>query len=90
MGPHISGAAYEVSEELLRTFVERFGEVVVAGSRKLSLLGAIRSSLVEAGVDRRMIADAGISTPTAADAWFSYRAESGLCGRHGAIAFMER
>ncbi len=90
VGPHIAGPDYEVSDELLRRFVAEFGECVIAGERRLSLLEAIRSALVDAGADEAMIVDSGISTATACDRYFSYRESGGKCGRHGAVAFMRR
>ena len=90
VGPHIAGPDYEVSDELLRRFVAEFGECVIAGERRLSLLEAIRSALVDAGADEAMIVDSGISTATACDRYFSYRESGGKCGLHGAVAFMRR
>lgn len=88
VGPHIGAADYEVSEELLARFVDAFGAGVDAGERHLDLGRAVVCALVEAGVDPGAISTAGVSTASATDRFFSYRAEGGRCGRHGALAVM--
>ena len=51
IGPHITGAEYEVSTELIERFAERFPGVVAPGpSRLLDLAACIRAALGEAGV----------------------------------------
>lgn len=87
IGPHITGADYEVSEELLGRFFAEFGPAAQgAGPRLLDLSACIRSALVDAGVPAANICDTGLSTVSQNDRFFSYRAEGGVCGRHGAIA----
>lgn len=88
IGPHILGCDYEVSEELLSRFESEFGSIVRAGERHLSLAAAIEETLVNAGVEPCRVFNVGISTPAATDRFFSYRAEHGTCGRHGAVAWM--
>ncbi len=89
LGPHIRGDEYEVSRELIERFIERFGPAVAsAGPRLLDLSVAIRASLVAAGVGEDAIVDTGCSTMSELDRFFSYRAEGGVCGRHGALAVM--
>lgn len=95
VGPHISGAAYEVSEELLATFTGRFGARAQACgpdgaplARHLDLTACIRASLAEAGVRPERVVDAGLCTATNTGRFFSHRAEHGKTGRHAAVAFM--
>ncbi|MEY8436746.1 polyphenol oxidase family protein [Atopobiaceae bacterium 24-176] len=88
IGPHIAGCDYEVSIELLNRFETEFGSMVEAGPRRLSLAAAIEKSLVSAGMDPCNIVNPEISTPASTDRFFSYRAEGGVCGRHGAIAWL--
>lgn len=88
IGPHISGAAYEVSQELLDRFTGRFGPCAQAGPRHLDLEACIRASLVEAGVAASRVVDAGLCTAGRTDRFFSHRAEHGRTGRHAAVAFM--
>lgn len=88
IGPHIAGCDYEVSEELLNRFETSFGSMVKVDDRHLSLAAAIEQSLTSAGVMPCNIHNIGISTPAHTDRFFSYRKERGLCGRHGAVAWM--
>lgn len=86
VGPHIGAADYEVSAELLGRFEAEFGPRVVAGEGRLSLAEAVRCALEDGGVAPGQVVDAGVSTPRATDRFYSYRAEGGRCGRHGAVA----
>lgn len=88
VGPHIGTSDYEVSQDLLDRFVAEFGPEVDGGSRHLDLGRAVRRALEDAGVPAARIADAGVSTASATDRFFSHRAEGGHTGRHGAIAWM--
>ena len=88
VGPHISAAAYEVSEELIDSFVDDFGESVRVGERNLDMSRAIYLTLCEAGLVSEHFYDVQRCTVGEVDTFFSYRAEHGQCGRHGAIAFM--
>ncbi|MBM6817662.1 laccase domain-containing protein [Olsenella uli] len=90
VGPHIGAADYEVSEELLRTFVGEFGEGVARAPRNLDLAFAVTSALADAGVAADRVAACDVSTARATDRFFSYRAEGGTCGRHAAVALMGR
>ena len=89
IGPHIGGADYQVSQGLLDGFVADFGESVRRENRCLDLGAAITVTLLEAGMKRDQIVDAGISTATNTDRFYSYRAEHGTCGRHGALAYIQ-
>ena len=79
---------YEVSEELAARFAAEFGPSVVPTPRHLDLTAAVVSALASAGVDEKRVAVCDVSTASATDWFFSYRAESGETGRHGAIALM--
>lgn len=88
VGPHIAAASYEVSAELAERLAARFGRDVLVGERHLDLGAAVRATLVEAGVPAEAICDECPDTATTTDRFFSYRAEGGSCGRHGALAVM--
>lgn len=88
IGPHIGAADYEVSRELADTFAREFGSQVVCGERNLDLGRALRLTLEAEGVPAEAIVDECPSTASATDRFFSYRAEGGTCGRHGAVAVM--
>lgn len=88
IGPHIAARSYEVSEELATRFADRFGSQVIPTPRHLDLSAAIRASLEGAGVASERIVDCGLDTFELTDRFFSHRAEHGLTGRHGALAFM--
>ena len=85
-GPHILGDEYEVSADLFTMFSEQFDNLKVSVHRMLDLSACIRQSLEEVGVFPCEIHDPQLSTGRQNDLFFSYRAEKGLCGRHGAIA----
>jgi YfiH family protein len=86
IGPHIGMRDYEVSWELARDFKMAFGPSVVPERRLLDLGRAVTLTLCEAGIEQRNIASCELSTASATDRFFSFRAENGRCGRHGAIA----
>lgn len=88
VGPHIGVADYEVSPELAASFVEEFGPGVISGERNLDLSAALAVTLRDAGVPSESVAWVEESTASATDRFFSYRAEGGTCGRHGALAVM--
>lgn len=88
VGPHIGAEDYEVSKELLGRFVAEFGPRVRthAQGNYLCLAEAIRSALEDEGITSDQILVSNLSTPSHTDKFYSYRAEAGTCGRHGAIA----
>jgi YfiH family protein len=88
VGPHITVGDYEVSPELAATFSSEFGNMVVRRSRMLDLSYAIRRTLEDEGVPAGSIVDPELSTASNTDRFYSYRAEGGTCGRHGAIAYL--
>ena len=89
IGPHIGSCCYEVDSELLGMFCDRYGQVCNAGASHLKLEAAVRLSLLVAGADAQRIASAGICTSCSVARYFSYRAEDGNTGRHGAVAYRE-
>lgn len=86
VGPHIHVECFETGEEVRTQFIERFGALVSPDDSQVDLLAALSCDLVEAGVLRERIVDAGVCTMCEPDRFFSYRASGGICGRHGAIA----
>ncbi len=87
VGPHIQGADYEVSPELLAEFVETFGPEVAVDERHLALARAVEATLTAAGVGEESICICEDSTASAPDLYFSHRRD-GVCGRQGAIAWL--
>ena len=87
LGPHIHAECFETSEDIHRQFTERFGTGCSAGARHIDLAAAQRESLARAGVAPERVVDAGVCTVCSNEAYFSYRALGGVCGRHGAFAF---
>ncbi|MDY2777199.1 MAG: polyphenol oxidase family protein [Collinsella sp.] len=88
IGPHILGDEYEVSTKLLHKFSLEFANIRRSDDRLLDLSSAIRLSLEESGVPRCEIHDPLLSTMRQNERFFSYRKENGICGRHGAIAYL--
>lgn len=86
IGPHIGPCHYEVSDEIMSQFINTFGTFARAESGGLDLGAVVTSSLIDAGVSTCNIAALGVCTAEATDRFFSYRAEGGLTGRHGALA----
>lgn len=88
IGPHILGDEYEVSADLLMMFSKQFDNIKITVHRTLDLSECIRQSLEEVGVLPCEIHDLQLSTVRQNERFFSYRAEQGICGRHGAVAYM--
>ncbi len=86
IGPHIGACHYEVDGSTMSQFVHSFGTVARAESGGLDLGSAVAVSLTSAGVDPCKIATLGTCTAETIDRFFSYRAEAGRTGRHGALA----
>ncbi len=85
VGPHVGSCHYEVSEELMSRFSERFGTLARATGRKLDLSAVARKELKRVGMPETAVAVSDVCTVCANDRFFSFRAE-GLTGRHAAIA----
>ena len=88
VGPHVLARDYEVSEELAARFAAEFGPDVIVGERNLDLSAALAATLAEAGGGEGAVAWCEDSTASTTPRFFSYRAEEGTCGRHGALAVM--
>ncbi len=86
VGPHIGACHYEVGDEIMSQFFNAFGTVARAESGGLDLGSVVAASLTSSGVDPCRIACLGTCTAEATERFFSYRAEGGLTGRHGALA----
>lgn len=89
LGPFIHGECFEVGKDTFALFAEEFGQEVLVGKNHVDLGAAIKKDLIEAGADPQRIADVDVCTVCTTDRFFSYRAEQGVCGRHGAFAFRE-
>ena len=88
MGPHVGVADYEVSVELAQRFVAEFGEGACQPGNHLDLGFCVAQALHDAGVSADALASCDVSTASATNRFFSYRASGGTCGRHGALAFI--
>lgn len=88
VGPHVQACDYEVSQELVDRFVDGFGPGANPSGRLLDLGHCVRAALLAAGVPEASVACCDVSTASATDRFFSYRAEHGRCGRHAAVAVM--
>lgn len=86
IGPHIHRECFETSVEIHDQFVGAFGRTCDAGHRHIDLSQALRVQLVEAGIVSERICDVDICTMCQHDEFFSYRAQQGTAGRHGAFA----
>ena len=89
VGPHIGVDDYEVESSLAERFAHEFGSDVVGDGGHLDLGLAVRKTLMQEGMGSEAILDECPSTASATGRFFSYRAEGGTCGRHGAIAVIE-
>lgn len=86
IGPHIHSECFEVDCDVAKRFTAEFGRDVVADEHHVSLLAAVRSDLLRAGVRPQRIVDAGICTSCHSDKYFSFRASGGTCGRNSVAA----
>jgi YfiH family protein len=86
IGPHIHAECFEVSAEIARQFADLFGEGCTPDDRHVDMAAALRSDLTAHGVAFERIVDAGACTKCENDRFYSYRAQGGRCGRHGAFA----
>ena len=86
IGPHIGPCCYEVSDELMGRFVAEFGTACDAGGSHLDLSVAVSAALLRAGASADRIVHAGVCTSCHHEEYYSYRADAGVTGRHGAFA----
>jgi YfiH family protein len=85
IGPYIGPCHYETTGAFLSQFTDTFG-TIVAPQGRLDLGAVVSESLNGVGVPVTSMVRAGICTAERTDAFYSYRAEGGLTGRHGALA----
>lgn len=85
VGAHVQACHYDVDVKTMSHFVNVFGTVARAESGGLDLGAVVNASLIDSGVDSCNITALGICTAEATDRFYSYRAEAGLTGRHGAL-----
>ncbi|HSK47800.1 MAG TPA: polyphenol oxidase family protein [Coriobacteriia bacterium] len=86
IGAHIGSCHYEVGPDILSQFVYTFGTLARVRTRGLDLDAVVRQSLTDAGVSQWRITSLGACTAEETHRFFSYRAEQGVTGRHGALA----
>lgn len=89
-GPYIHAECFETGEDVRERFVERYGAACAPDDRHVDLGAALDADLRHAGVTAERIADAELCTVCHNERCFSYRAQKGACGRHGALALRER
>ncbi len=85
IGPHIGVCCYEVGDEVLSQFRDKF-VTLSAASGRLDLGAAVAEDLVRAGVSMERQSHLGLCTADNTDTFYSYRAEGRLTGRHCAVA----
>lgn len=85
LGPHIGKECFETGPDVRARF-ERFGTACLHGASNVDLAAALRAQLVRAHVCPERIAEVGKCTVCHNDEFFSYRAQQGSAGRHGAFA----
>ncbi len=90
VGPHIGPCCYETSAQILERFTQAFGPGCDAGQRRLDLGAAVQASLLQAGASPQRIVHAGRCTSCSNSDFFSYRADGGTTGRHGAFAYLAK
>lgn len=86
IGPCIGSCCFEVSEEIAQRFQGEYGDGTCVEPRHVDLRHAVSESLARAGVSRKRTAVMRKCTSCDAGEFYSYRAEGGTCGRHGAFA----
>jgi YfiH family protein len=95
IAPSIGPCCYEIDEPVITAFRDRgldpapFTGPGGGGRWKLDLRRLNRSILVEAGVRPDNISVAGLCTSCRPDLFFSYRAQSGLCGRMASLMVLK-
>jgi hypothetical protein len=85
IGAHIGPCHYQVGEEIVSQFGRAFGTLARVPTGSLDLGAVVRMSLIDAGVAEWRITSLGVCTAEAIESFFSYRAENGITGRHGAV-----
>lgn len=86
IGPYIHRECFETSPEIHDQFTTKFGQSCSYDSSHIDLGAALRTQLERVGVDPTRIADMDVCTVCNNDRFFSFRAQDGTAGRHGAFA----
>lgn len=86
IGAHIGACCFETGAKVRQRFMQVFGEKCLCENGNINLEVALRISLARSGVSEDRIACVGLCTVCSNDQFFSYRAQDGVCGRHGAFA----
>ncbi len=87
IGPHIGPECFETGEDVHSGFRKKFGEACVFDGTHIDLALALRVQLEGIGVRADRICDLGKCTVCCNEEFYSYRAQGGVCGRHGAFAY---
>ena len=69
-----------------RLFVEKYGEECAFDQTHINLGKALRVQFERIGISSERIADVDYCTVCNNDKFFSFRAQLGIAGRHGAFA----
>lgn len=85
-GPYIHAECFETGPDVYNRFIGQFGSVAAYDETHIDMGACLDKALVAAGVEARRIADVNCCTVCDNRNWFSYRAQGGVCGRHGAFA----
>lgn len=86
LGPYIHRECFETSAEVHALFTDKFGQSCSFDEDHIDLGAALRVQLTELGVDPSRICDLDRCTVCDNDRFFSFRAQDGIAGRHGAFA----
>ena len=86
LGPYIHAECFETGEEVHRLFVEKYGEECAFDQTHINLGKALRVQFERIGISSERIADVDYCTVCNNDKFFSFRAQLGIAGRHGAFA----
>lgn len=86
IGAHIHAECFETGAEVHERFTKQFGSACAYDETHIDLNYCLRKQLTDAGIALERIADVGKCTVCNNDEFFSYRAQNGSCGRHGACA----
>ena len=85
IGPYIHAECFEVSVDIHQKFAKKFGNTCVFDETHIDLGAALFTTLHNIGIDPLRIADVKMCTVCENEKFFSYRAQQGRCGRHGAF-----
>lgn len=86
IGAHIHAECFETGAEIHKRFTAQFGDECAFDGTHIDLNFCLRKQLTDAGISANRIADVGKCTVCNNEEFFSYRAQGGTCGRHGAFA----